>query len=403
MRIIFWGTGNTAKNYIYYIRKISAKYQIIAFTDSRYINIENDTYWEGFKVVTPQMISSLDIDYLCVLSIWEWQIRRKIYKENLFELSKIISYNELYMMYSFEMNLNDCYKKISLSLPLNLRYIVDEWEIYGYFKKNYAYVLCDKKYLSLNTNKKIELKNQDRVVWILWLQGFEQAPELVKVCVHSIKKNLKEKVHICLLDKYNLFDYIDLPAHILQKWKTGIISDTHFSDMVRLRLLNVYGGVWIDATVYFTGDKLPDYLENSDLFMFSRWIDWKSAIEVKIIANWLISARPRNVILMNLEALLNEYWKKENRAINYFIFHIFWRITVENFMDEWNHVEKILRDPAQLLYEELTCKFDRVRFEHLKKMTDFHKLSYKDFPRIKKAGKDSFWGKICEMTEIEKE
>lgn len=396
MKILFWGMGNTAKEHICKIRMLSDQIEIIAFTDSHYKYGGDDSLWEGFRVVSPQDIPRLGVDHICILSIYEWEIRKMIYHEQLFELFKIISIDELYMMSSLKIDMNSCYKKISQSVHRQLFYSVDEWESYEYLKRNYAYVLCDKNYQNVGSNKKVFLKRQEWPVWVLWLQGFKQAPKVVKVCVHSLIRGMGESAHVFLLDENNLFDYIDLPDYIVQKWRKGIISNTHFSDLVRIRLLNVYGGVWVDSTVYFTGDKLPAYIEHSKLFMFSRWVNWRSGLEAKIAANWLIAAQPANEMLIGLEALLNEYWKKENKLINYCVFHIFWTMVAECFPSEWNQVEKILRDPSMLLNRELTCKYNSARFERLKDMTDFHKLTYKNNSYVK-AEKDSFWAKLCRI------
>lgn len=352
----------------------------------------------GYKLVFPQTIPLLDIDYICILDAKEWDIRERIYRENLSDLSKIISFHEICMMDSYRMSLNDCYHKMMQNVhPLQQR-SASRWLTYEYLRRNYTYVLCDDKYWEdVKIYRKHHFDENIKPVWILWLQGFDKAPELVKVCVSSVKKALDKNEYICLLDENNLFNYIDLPDYVIEKWNKGIIDNTHFSDLIRLRLLNVYGGIWIDATVYLTGHRLPDYIKSNQLFMFSIWRNWRERREPIISASWLISAYPSNKILLALEALLNEYWKKENKRIHYLIFHIFLTIAAERFPNEWDQVETIPRDSARLLATELMGKFDSVRFGHLKHMSDIHKLSYK-LPYAK-AEQDSFWAKLYEIEE----
>ncbi len=43
---------------------------------------------------------------------------------------------------------------------------------------------------------------------------------------------------------------MNIPNSIVSKWKSNVISDTHFSDIIRTELLIKYGGTWIDSTVY---------------------------------------------------------------------------------------------------------------------------------------------------------
>lgn len=397
MRIVFWGTGNTAKNNIERIKKLSSQIEILAFTDGNQKNGKDSILhtWKGYQLITPQMLYELNVDYVCILSIWEWEIRKKIYKERLFDLSKIISFHELCMMDSFGMDVDYCYKRLFQNVhPLQIASI-KKWQAYEYLKKNYGYVLCDSRYWNMDINKKVYFEKNVRPVWILWLQGIEHAPELVKICIHSVQRALDKDEHIYLLDKNNLFDYIDLPDYIIQKWKRGIIDNTKFSDLIRLRLLNSYGGLWLDATIYFTGNTLPHYIKENKFFMYNIWVNWRSGSEPRISPSWLISSEPANKLLLILEALHHEYWKKENKVVNYYFFHLFWRIVVECFPDEWDQVENILRDPATLLEHELSCKFDDARFCYLKEISDIHKLSYK-LP-FEKMPEDSFWAVLCKI------
>ena len=395
MKIVFWGMGNLAKEYVKQIKIFSKRIEVVAFTDSFQKNITDGLVWEGYKIIEPQTLPILSVDYICILSSYDWEIRNKIYRENLFDLKRIIGFHEISMMDSFGMDLDKCYTKMLENTNPIYRVVMNKWVTYDYVKRNYAYIICDNKNWKVKLNKRYFFERTIKPVWILWLQGFENAPEVVKLCVHSMKRILGQQEHICLLDKDNLFEYIDLPDYIIQKWQRGIIDNTHFSDIVRLHLLNTYGGIWIDATVYFTGNKLPDYIKDSNLFMFNIWESRKKCQDAAISANWLIASEPANKMLMILEALLLEYWKKENETRDYMLFHILWKIVVERFPDEWDKVENILRDPAHLLANELTCQFDERRFERLKKISDIHKLSYKI--EYAEAGNDSFWAKICEL------
>ena len=64
-------------------------------------------------------------------------------------------------------------------------------------------------------------------------------------------------------------DYLDIPDFIWSKRKADIISRTFFSDIIRLALLYVYGGVWLDATILLS-DQLPVQLREQDYFVYQR-------------------------------------------------------------------------------------------------------------------------------------
>ena len=110
-----------------------------------------------------------------------------------------------------------------------------------------------------------EHKTSD-TIWICWFQGMDNAPDLVKKCYHSVVKNNPGKKVIVLTEK-NISDYVTFPEYIVTKWKQGVITHTHMTDLLRLELLITYGGLWLDATVLCTGTA-PEYFFDSDLFFF---------------------------------------------------------------------------------------------------------------------------------------
>lgn len=107
------------------------------------------------------------------------------------------------------------------------------------------YKLLKKKYLKKCTQErpwedKEKVFNSNKV-WFMWLQGLDNAPPIIKSCYQSLKTNLPDK-EIILIEENNLNDYVHLPDYIEEKYKKGIISRTHFSDLVRLELLINGGG-----------------------------------------------------------------------------------------------------------------------------------------------------------------
>ena len=81
-------------------------------------------------------------------------------------------------------------------------------------------------------------------IWQCWFQGEENMPNSIKLCLQSIKEFNPDR-EIILITEKNMNEYIKLPDFIIEKYKKGIISRTHFSDILRLYLLKEYGGVWV--------------------------------------------------------------------------------------------------------------------------------------------------------------
>ena len=83
----------------------------------------------------------------------------------------------------------------------------------------------------------------------MWWQGESNAPPTVKACIHSMRKNSGNHP-VIVLDQSNYKKYVALPQYIEKKREKGVISLTHFSDIIRINLLNTYGGLWLDSTIY---------------------------------------------------------------------------------------------------------------------------------------------------------
>lgn len=233
----------------------------------------------------------------------------------------------------------------------------------------YAYVLN-----GLSTDEDCAHQSSNRV-WVCWLQGIENAPVIVQRCVCSMRESLPDR-EIILLTSDNFGNYVTLPASILEKWHNGVITNTHFTDILRLELLIRYGGAWIDATVFCTGNTLPCYIWDSNLFMYQAIKPGKDGRYVNI-SSWFIIARSQNKILIAARECLYEYWKKNTAMVDYGLVHDFIRIAGDRYPDAWNAIPKLSNGVPHMLLNELFEPFDEPRYDHIKLLTCFHKLSYK--------------------------
>ena len=225
--------------------------------------------------------------------------------------------------------------------------------------------------------------------WVCWFQGIESAPEVVKNCYASLKKWLTDW-NIILITSENYADYASLPDFVVQKWQRGLISNTHFSDILRLQLLVGHGGLWLDATTMLTG-KIPTYVLHGDLFVFHNgWLDQ----EMINMASWFIySARPQNRLLVETLNLLYAYWEKYSYIKNYFLMHILFRIVSDHNPDLWEAIPYFNQIDNHLLMNELQKPFDPKRIEQIKALTPIHKLTYK----LPKCDSDSTLAYIKEI------
>lgn len=243
----------------------------------------------------------------------------------------------------------------------------------------------EKKYRKefLDFNEKWESQNSEYLldhissskVWICWLQGMENAPELVQKCYQSVKENMPDR-EIVLITSENMIDYVQFPDFIIDKWKRGQITNTHMTDLLRLELLIKYGGMWLDATVFCSGKEIPNYFFDSDLFFFQCLKPGRDG-HSSYISSWLMSAKTNNKLLMATRHLCYEYWERNTEMVDYFLLHDFMSIVLEFYQEEWKAI--VPRDNAtpHILLLRLFDQYDERIWSAVKVQTPFHKLTYK--------------------------
>lgn len=220
------------------------------------------------------------------------------------------------------------------------------------------------------------LMKKSNKVWVCWMQGIEQAPALVQRCYRSIQENLPDK-EIVLLTEENLSQYVQIPEFIMDKLHKGIITRTHFSDILRVELLIQNGGTWIDATVFCSGGEIPTYMMENEFFMFQKVKPGSDGSAINM-SSWFMSAWSNQKFLLATRELLYAYWKKNDRMIDYFLLHLFMMIVKDYYLKEWQ--EKIIPYPnslphvIQLMQFE---QFDQRRWDAAVASSPFHKLTYK--------------------------
>jgi hypothetical protein len=233
------------------------------------------------------------------------------------------------------------------------------------FIKNYL-----KRYLpAIEDIKSSKEKKSAKKIWVCWLQGERNAPEIVKKCIESIK-NHSNGYSVIVVDNSNIEQFVSLPDYIYKKLEKGHISNTHFSDILRVALLSTHGGIWIDATVFLTGN-LPDEIAKSPFFA------WHCNSYVKN-NNWLLVSSPNHPLINSIKTLLLEYWKYENKAVDYFFYHMFFDLMVEQkpqLLKEWEKVPVIYDTDGYNM--PMFINYNNDAWLEITAKNSIHKLSYR--------------------------
>lgn len=254
-------------------------------------------------------------------------------------------------------------------------------------RKKYKRDIIDCKNKLINNN--LEHDNSNKI-WMYWGQGIENAPELVQKCYNSIKENISSK-EIIMLNDSTYKEYVSFPEHIQKKIDSGVITKTHFSDLLRLELLIKHGGTWIDSTVYCSGNNYEKFMFEDDLFFFQCL---KPGLDghANCISSWFLTAKTNNEILLLTRELLYKYWKTHTKMIDYFLLHDFMQIALETYEDDWKKVILVDNATEHILLLNFNEEYNEELWNYVKNQRAFHKLSYK--MKIDSKRKDSYYNMI---------
>ena len=197
--------------------------------------------------------------------------------------------------------------------------------------ENYLKCVCPETYSKLKNGEYDDVDKiivpdetlQNNVIWTMWWQGEENAPEIVKMCVNSMRKHSNGH-KVIVLDGDNYKNYVKFPEVIEQRFAEGkadtmdlrkiTLDQTKISDIVRTYLIYNYGGIWVDATIFFSADI------DDELFK-AKWVTLGQDDE------WYIGRGRWSTFFMGGVAGLGfsklnydmhiEYWKNKNYYVNY--------------------------------------------------------------------------------------
>lgn len=260
---------------------------------------------------------------------------------------------------------------------------------YAWLKKQYGHLAAD-----ISNDYSVGEPVQNAPIWVFWWQGEESAPDIVKRCIASFRRNAFGKP-ICVIDATNYSDYVSVPPHIIKKMEAGIISLTHFSDYFRMALLAAHGGIWIDASLYLKG-ALPEGYENMPIYTVRN-----PGGDATNISNWewtvgVISGWKGNTLFSTTEKLLSTYWETNDRIIDYFLFDYMIRVVVDHCNDLFRDISAIPANNSSFMYlQNHLCEAADIYMDHFYSQdTVLYKISWKmDYPRITPGGKETMYSR----------
>ena len=231
-------------------------------------------------------------------------------------------------------------------------------------------------------------------IWVCWWQGLDNAPEIVKKCIDSIKRNAGKHQVIVITDE-NVKQFVHFPLWIEEKYKKGIITKTHISDILRLKLLAEYGGIWLDSTFYCNGS-LEEYF-SVPIWSIKRPEYRYTSVAAGYFANYSFACNTENrKVFAILAEYLLEYWQTHDYMVDY----LFLDYLIVQAQKQDDQVKKVFQSiksnnpECDELLKILGSKYDENTWKKLKKETKLFKLTWKAHFPVEIQGQETFYGRL---------
>ena len=166
-----------------------------------------------------------------------------------------------------------------------------------------------------------------KIIWSYWEQGLENAPGVVKRCVKNWAR-ISPGWEIRMLDKRSVYQYLHATDFSISIRKYNLQKK---SDIIRLCLLEKYGGVWLDSSIFlmesleWIHDKQKKH--HSSLVMY--YIPGKTTNDdFPVLESWFIAAIPHQPFI--------QAWRKDFQEFIDIGYHSYMNIIKKDGIDVQN-------------------------------------------------------------------
>lgn len=246
-----------------------------------------------------------------------------------------------------------------------------------------------------NAPQKTNGNSEPAPIWICWWQGKDKMPEIVKTCYDRIC-NLSgvHPVHLVTIDNYQ--EYVSISPDIIQKFHNKELLPAHLADFLRLKLLDCYGGLWLDATIYLSrpiDEKVFDYdfysLKNDCIdHMSVSYFRWCS---------FVLGCKQGNPLIHSLALSFEKYILTEKGFIHYLVIDYFINLLYKNDTETKELLDRIPYGGKymHILRTMYSQPFDKIIYNKMMKDTLYFKLTYKgNMDKRTQKGEETFYSVI---------
>lgn len=267
--------------------------------------------------------------------------------------------------------------------------------VLSYLRKD----LCDviNRYKSIDELTLPVSTSRRNTIWTIWWQGEGNAPSLVKACIKSMRDNANG-AEVIVVDKDNCSSYVDIPGYIFEKQEKGEICMAVLSDIIRFHLLERYGGLWLDSTIYVARPipseyfALPFFSQHTKPQPMTCWVQ-NNAYHI-----FVVGSREHGKLVSFTKDMFLEYWKNHDIAVDYLCTDYFFMLAYQEFADVKAEIDGLPWSSERLydLVRMLDKPFEENEFDRLKSECIFSKLDWHRKYRTTKKGRKTYYGTIVE-------
>ena len=257
----------------------------------------------------------------------------------------------------------------------------------------------EKEFYEFIINYEFNTCNQknSKIIWTLWMQGYENAPELVKSTIDSIRKFAElNNFQFILLEKDTIEKYIVFPRLIKEKMDLGVIDYTKISDILRVSLLAKYGGTWVDATIYMKEEFDSSLLLQNYYTIKTGGIeDYSPNISNNRWKGFFLSGN--SSLFSFTRDFFFEYYSRYDIAVDYLLIDYIFDIAYKYDEKIKNQMLELEKSNPNLFWLEshLGDEFDQKVWDNITETTKVFKTTYKLSEEIK-SNKNNFYSKLID-------
>lgn len=220
----------------------------------------------------------------------------------------------------------------------------------------------------------------DAPIWVLWLQGYEQAPLLVQTCIDSIRRQAGKR-RVVLLTRQTAEQYVRLPPPVQALWRQRKLSVQQYSDYLRCFLLAHYGGLWLDATIYCAASlEQPDWARQSWYTCKMQEPDDSCAyVSAYRWSVFCMGAAKGGAIPCFLCDFFEEYYRRYDRPVDYLLIDFALELGCRNVAQIRRLIDDQPYNNPQLysLAPVLNAPYDAEQWQQMCRDTQFFKLNHR--------------------------